>query len=98
MCARRRVCCGGLVAAAPGWRDLSGGRVWSACPGGRSDPLWTFGLWLSLAGVERLARVWDVAGLGGGVVGGSGGVRGQSRMVAGPSWRMLAAWPGFLTG
>jgi hypothetical protein len=98
VCARRRVRCGGLVVAAPGWRDLIGGRVWSGCPGGRSDPLWTFGLWLSLAGVERLARMGDVAGPGEGVVAACGGVRVQSRTVAGPSWRTLAAWPGFLTG
>jgi hypothetical protein len=29
---------------------------------------------------------------------GGGGVTGQKRMVAGPGWRVLAGWPGFLTG
>lgn len=27
-----------------------------------------------------------------------GGVTGQKRMVAGPGWRVLAGWPGFLIG
>ena len=93
----RRVCCGGLVGAALGWRGLTGGRMWPGDPDGRSDPLLTFWFWLARVGVGLFARVW-VAGLGGGAAAGSGGVTGQNRMVAGPEWRVLAAWPGFLTG
>jgi hypothetical protein len=38
-------------------------------------------------------RLGDVA-----LPAGGRGVRGQKRMVAGPGWRVLAGWPGFLTG
>ena len=37
------------------------------------------------------AWVWVAGPADGGVSGGGGVVRGQNRMVAGPSWRVLAA-------
>lgn len=67
------------------------------CPGGRSDPLWIVVWGLARVGVEPFARVM-IAGSGEGAPAGSAEVRDQNRMVAGPSWRVLADWPGFLTG
>jgi hypothetical protein len=91
------VCCGGLIDAAPGWRGLIGGRVCSEDPDGHAGPLWTVCWWLAEVGVGLVVRV-VVAGCGGAVAGSGAVSRGQNRMVAGPSWRVLAAWPGFLTG
>jgi len=47
-------------------------------------------------GVGLLARA-VVTGSGWSRPAGSGGVRDQKRMLAGPGWRVLAVWPGFLT-
>jgi hypothetical protein len=42
------------------------------------------------AGSGAFVPAWAYAG--------GGGFTGQKRMVAGPGWRVLAGWPGFLTG
>ena len=76
---------------------MTGGRVWPGDSAGCCGPLWSFGFRLAGTGAGLLSRVM-VAGSGGDAVAGSGGVTGQNRMVAGPGWRVLAAWPGFLTG
>jgi hypothetical protein len=76
---------GGLVGVGPGWWYLVDGRAW--LPGTQFGPLRMF------------AGCPVGAGIGVAFAGADGrGVTGQKRMVAGPGWRVLAGWPGFLTG
>jgi hypothetical protein len=65
---------------------LVDGRAWPL--GTRFGPLRMFGCRPVGAG----------AGVAVSACAGGGGVTGQKWMVAGPGWRMLAGWPGFLTG
>ena len=65
---------------------MTGGRAWP--PGTRFCSLRMF--LCGAAGVGAGVAAWACAG--------GGGLTGQKRMVAGPLWRVLAAWSGFLTG